>query len=431
MQTPRARRSSNSVSSSSTSATTSVAASINSSYTASLPATYRRSSFPVSPAIHLAKTTTTPTGTSINTIETIPAGISFELRGCRDDDDYERATGSVAPFYSPYPATATRSQSVDRPGSNADGSRNGWLSQQGRSWSHNSGVEKQKREAIKGWEDPALAAARRALWDDIVDDESQRASTDSANEEAVEFDDDDDDKSSNVRDNIDAKNRSQPEANDSEVEEEDEEEEEEEEEEDETIPPPRPPCHSTLSPGPSCLRSRHSSSSSPSPRIASLSLHQPPDSSSIERQSSPCPSSSTSSSSMTTTTTATTAMTTSSMIRFSQEPPRTCPTYSKLDYERKGDLPVEKLSIREWIELQGVREAVGVWSGKIQKWEEEQDGRATDEASKALSGSTISTHSSHSGSTVTTGPGSSRPSLSLAALTGVVTVSKSTPSSPT
>lgn len=35
---------------------------------------------------------------------------------------------------------------------------------------------------------------------------------------------------------------------------------------------------------------------------------------------------------------------------------------------------MEKLSIREWIELQGVREAVGVWSGKIGKWEDGQEG---------------------------------------------------------
>ena len=38
---------------------------------------------------------------------------------------------------------------------------------------------------------------------------------------------------------------------------------------------------------------------------------------------------------------------------------------------------MEKLSIREWIELQGVREAVGVWSGRIGKWEGDDETSAS------------------------------------------------------
>ncbi|GAA5949820.1 hypothetical protein JCM3765_007704 [Sporobolomyces pararoseus] len=416
-----------------------------SSYTNSLPSTYRRSSFPVSPAIQLT------TSSSGSTTAMIPPGLSFERRGCRDDDDYEKATGSKAPFYPNY--STMRSQSVESSrnnsmsslsGSEAGSGSVGWLANSGRSWSLNSGSlvseEKKKREAVKGWEDPALAAARRALWadDDDVNDqnapggggcsstagkdeisllrEKNRKSGSGDNEEAIEFDED-----------------------------EDEEEEQENEirssddDDWDTTPPAllRPPCHSTLSPGPSCLRSSSSRSSlSPSPRFSQLSLSQDSSSSastppltssshSIERGVSPSPSSSQSNSSS-----CSTSLTTTPSIRFSVDPPKTLPTYSKIDYERKGDLPVEKLSIREWIELQGVREAVGVWSGKIAKWEEGVEGDSPSNA--CPSSTTSSTTPTPTNSTISNSNGNGgRPSLSLAALTGVVTVSKSTPNSPT
>ncbi|GAA6020744.1 hypothetical protein JCM11491_003516 [Sporobolomyces phaffii] len=404
-----------------------------SSYTASLPATYRRSSFPVSPSVLL--TTNTDSGATT----TLPPGLTFERRGCRDDDDYERATGSRAPFFAAYHSHSysgsgsSRSQSVESSRNNSSSSsdapatRVGWLANSGRSWSVNSGTavseDKKKREAVKGWEDPALAAARRALWDDSDDVQEGTASTakdevsllreknrkggtmGNDDEEAIEFDDDDDEGSGEGEGGS-----SEDEGTDS-----------------DSTPPGllRPPCHSTLSPGPSCLRSSSRSSLSPSPRFSSLSLtsssSSPPPSSSIERGVSPSPSSSHSNSSS-----CSTSLTTTPSIRFSLDPPRTVPTYSKIDYERKGDLPVEKLSIREWIELQGVREAVGVWSGKIAKWDENSD-----EPHPPANHSTTPTTTPAS-STISSGGGTSgRPSLSLAALTGVVTVSKSTPSSPT
>lgn len=382
-------------------------AGINSAYTAALPSTYRRSSFPISPAIHLNSSS-----------QQIPAGLSLEMRGCRDDDDYERVTGSKAPFYSinASSASSSRSHSVEGGSSTRSSSRTnsigsdsggsastrGWLANSGRSWSVNSGIEKKKREAIKGWEDPALAAARKALWDDVAvstegetgkDEVAQKQKSGRAvadDEEAIEFDDN---------------------------EEEEDGEDEEDEDEEWGFSSPRPPCHSTLSPGPSCLRLRNSAT--PSPRFASLSLNDSSTSSSSpstsphdnERGVSPSPSSTSSQTSLTT-----------PSIRFSPDPPKTAATYSKMDYERKGDLPVEKLSIREWIELQGVREAVGVWSGKIAKWEE-----GAEEPSHSAG-----TGSSNGGSGIREGRSTGEKSLyPLAALTGVVTVSKSTPNSPT
>ena len=385
------------------------AAGINSAYTAALPSTYRRSSFPVSPAIHLNSSS-----------QQIPAGLSLEMRGCRDDDDYERVTGSKAPFYSiSSAASSTRSHSAEGGSSTRNSSRTnsigsdsggsdstrGWLANSGRSWSVNSGIEKKKREAIKGWEDPALAAARKALWDDVAvstegetgkDEVSKKQkSGGTEDEEAVEFDDNEDEN-------------------------EDEDGADEEEKEEWGFSSPRPPCHSTLSPGPSCLRT----TATPSPRFASLSLNDSSTSSSSpstsphdrdnERGVSPSPSSTSSQTSLTT-----------PSIRFSPDPPKTAATYSKMDYERKGDLPVEKLSIREWIELQGVREAVGVWSGKIAKWEE-----GAEESQPTSAG--MGTGSSNGGSGIREGRSTGEKSLyPLAALTGVVTVSKSTPNSPT
>ncbi|GAA6059877.1 hypothetical protein JCM10212_007082 [Sporobolomyces blumeae] len=411
-----------------------------SAYTASLPATYRRSSFPVSPAVHAP-----------NAAPFLP-GLSLEMRGCRDDDDFERATGSKAPYYSAFGSHAqaqARTGSVssetssassgsgvfDRPALassrsslSSEGSTVPWLGDvAGRSWSLNSGLEKKKREAIKGWEDPALAAARRALWEDVGATVVPEVTVIDDGDEAVEFEDE-------------AVSRKGGEAGPDQAEagqgdeEEEEEEGEEEDDDDWSLRPARPPCHSTLAPGPSCLRSR-TASASPSPRFAALSLDSSVSSSScstcppLERGSSPSPSSECSETSCTSTSQ------TAPSIRFSPDPPLTCPTYSAKDYERKGDLPVEKLSIREWIELQGVREAVGVWSGKIGKWAEND---ATP-AGTAENSSFASSSDGSSGSTVTNGSTSTRDAkpptdkslCPLAAVVGVVTVSKSAPNSPT
>ncbi len=55
-------------------------------------------------------------------------------------------------------------------------------------------------------------------------------------------------------------------------------------------------------------------------------------------------------------------------VQFSDEPPATLFTYSKHDYIRRGDAAVEKLSVRDWIELRDVK-SVAAWSGKVAKWD--------------------------------------------------------------
>lgn len=159
-------------------------------------------------------------------------------------------------------------------------------------------------------EDPQLAAARRALWEDPLP--STSSSTDARRPTLTSVDsnavvdsspDEEDDYYSSSADEDDISHRSLP-------------------------------SHTTLAPLPSILR--------PSPPSTTRS-----------HSSSSSPASSTIS------------------VRISSDPPRSFTTFSPTAYERKGAAPVEKLSIREWIELQGVREAVGVWSGRIGKWEGE------------------------------------------------------------
>lgn len=57
---------------------------------------------------------------------------------------------------------------------------------------------------------------------------------------------------------------------------------------------------------------------------------------------------------------------------------------------------MEKLSMREWVELREVREAVGLWSGKIARWEgdipegeKEKEGRGRGHLSVGTSLSSI------------------------------------------
>lgn len=107
------------------------------------------------------------------------------------------------------------------------------------------------------------------------------------------------------------------------------------------------PCHHTLSLSPlaSCLRSPHRSAPvSPRPSVRTLA----PSSSS-----SPSASSSSSSS------------LSSSFVSFNLAINEVVPTYSKGEYERKGDEPVMKLSMRELVELSEVRRMIGLFSGKL------------------------------------------------------------------
>ncbi|GAA5898734.1 hypothetical protein JCM5296_006701 [Sporobolomyces johnsonii] len=383
-----------------------------SSYTLSLPSTYRRSSFPVSPALPLGAPGGVPA-------YTLPPGLGLELRGCRDDDDYERATGTRAPLFERAAATAsssaaarTSSVSSEASSSTADsigsssaplsslaisilsdqgGASGGltapWLAASGRSWSLNSGMDKAKREAVKGWEDPALAAARRALWDDVPEETKEELQE--GGQALQVFVEDDEDEG--AQDEFDASD---------------------DDDDDWMLFPPRSPAHATLAPGPSCLRNRGSPSSACLSLSTSFSSSSQSSSAFGDRGVSP-------SSSQTSHTSIHSHDTPS--LRFSDDPPLTCPTYSAEDYERKGEGPVEKLSIREWIELQGVREAVGVWSGKIGKWDEDETGEGRTPG--AAAGVVVDSNSTSMGN-------KGRTQFPLAAVVGVVHVSRSTPSSP-
>ena len=88
-------------------------------------------------------------------------------------------------------------------------------------------------------------------------------------------------------------------------------------------------------------------------------------------------------------------------------------TYSRDDYIRAGIEPVEKLSMKEWVELQGVREAVGVWSGRIEKWRADHEG---DEKLSPSSSMILGTRESRP-----TTPVSQGKKCPLAALVGVKT----------
>ncbi|KAM0793352.1 hypothetical protein ACM66B_000807 [Microbotryomycetes sp. NB124-2] len=179
-------------------------------------------------------------------------------------------------------------------------------------------------------EDPELAAARRALWEDEPEhqDSTKLSSVfDEEDEDAVQ-------KTPTAATRILSFERQvAPPAPGSEVSDYEERLEFveppnlDEGDEDEDRPPPSTPGHATLPPLPPCLRPksvsrRHSGTSSSGTTIS---------------------------------------------VRISEDPPASFPTYSPIDYERKGDEPVSRLSVREWLELQGVREAVGVWSGRIEK----------------------------------------------------------------
>lgn len=464
--------------------TSSLSVSPSSAYTLSLPPTYRRSSYPLSPQ------------PLFNAHSFIPPGIALEPRGCSDDDDFLRATGrdpreALAPSYPALcvrgfdaplqrlpatPPTATGSNDDDdeeessspSPRSSRKSSQSslesyssgaatplsslasslhnydavcaqtaassastspaakslGSASASGsllssfdwgrpssapslpppppRSLSAPGGLGKSKREAVKGWEDPALAAARRALWEDPSDVVApEEPSRTPVVEEVPEVEEEDDESGDDG--------------------------DEEDEREEWVLPPARPSGRSLTTPLYSCFRNSSSSRSASSSfcdgsSMSSSSLSESgADSSSL--------SSATSDASTDSSSTPTSASGCQS-VSFSVEPPETCPTYSATAYVRRGDAPVEKLSIRDWMELQGVREAVGVWSGKIQNWEEFQSALQAEAATPTRCVSVgrnceISTGASEVGERRGKTP------FSLAGVVGVRTVARSTPSSPT
>ncbi|GAA5916866.1 hypothetical protein JCM8208_001939 [Rhodotorula glutinis] len=276
--------------------------------------------------------------------------------------------------------------------------------------------EREARAVRGGWEDPALAAARRALWDDVVavdEDEGSRLGEDehAQGEEGT---------AERRSGEVDGDVRVSLQRDDGAATHDDEDEDEEEDrgDDDEGLPRPRRPCHTTLAPRFSCLRhspSARASLSLPSSSCPSSSDDGPlPPSASTSTSTSTLPTSGRLSPSAASTTS--TSEGAPASVTFSCAPPETCPTWSAEAYSRRGDAPVEKLSIREWIELQGVREAVGVWSGKIAKWDEAQ----------VLAEASAGAGADGQLSTPTRG----RPPGGLAAVVGVVHISRSTPTSP-
>ncbi|GAA6046617.1 hypothetical protein JCM3770_006242 [Rhodotorula araucariae] len=426
-----------------------------SSYSASLPATYRLSAFPVSPSEGSA----------------LPPGLGLAQRGCASDDerDHDAAESPSRAGPAPVPRTARGFDpsvppppSISRADDDAAGTSSGASSRKGSAGSFSPtetddgdgdggsatplsslagsllsedaggsssslykkraggalnaaaaesnlartspavvgalewGVrtlvvrapmddaakrEREARAVRRGWEDPALAAARRALWDDVPADEARREEQVHAREPVLdevsvesEADDEEDEDAA-------------PDAAGNDDDHDDEWE----------LPPVRLPCHTTLAPRPSCLRYSPAARTSLSLPSLSTSSSSPADDPTSGRHSPSAASS---------------ASTSAPSVSFSCAPPQTCATWSAEVYSRRGDAPVEKLSIREWIELQGVREAVGVWSGKIAKWDQVL---AADAAAPATAEAPAS---------------KGRPACQLAAVVGVVHVSRSTPSSP-
>ncbi|GAA5969221.1 hypothetical protein JCM11641_007514 [Rhodosporidiobolus odoratus] len=436
-----------------------------SAYTLSLPKSYRRSSFPVSP----------------QHFNLLPPGLGMQ-RGLSHDSDYHSATGFASPeqLQQPFtnlslsqlrpsglsdssPITSTSSPSTSRKSSassydsntsfSSDGSttpvsslassalsfeptsstsspnaaklpssaspaaKNGvsllstfdWgtkasggvvqSSPATRSLSVSSGMDKAKREAVKGWEDPALAAARRALWDDVPD-EVVAAKEEGTTPPEVFVEEEEGE----------AENETKP-------------NEEVEVAEEWQLPParsdPSTPTALTAPTTPlfSCLRNSPSSRSCASlPSIAPISTSFSSSSSSTSRSASPSASSATSHS-------------LSMSVSFSAEPPASCETYSPEAYSRRGDAPVEKLSIRDWMELQGVREAVGLWSGKIGKWDETQATLQVP-AGTGAGDACIPTGANSVGQGATVSERKGRTPCPLAAVVGVVQVARSTPNSP-
>ncbi|GAA5866933.1 hypothetical protein JCM3774_004608 [Rhodotorula dairenensis] len=410
---------------------------------ATLSATQRHASFPP-PPLDLAL---------------LPPGLSLDRLGCADDVDVPAAaatlggpgpllrTASESFLFSgnrspPAGATVTGSDShllarphppppppplmTTRHASFGPGPELDWglrrlsLESSGGSSGGVGAKAKRERAAVReGWEDPALAAARRALWADDDDDEAgANAASDAvvgnglglaaaarAEQTAVTHRTDLDAGSSSSlpASSSDippppAENRGSPEL-------EPEPEDGSPEGYDLLLPPPAcMPCHATLSPRASCLRN------SPLARSASLALSC--STSSLSSDSSPTSGGSycdsavhaasggsrdrdaphqqqqqlqrergrhahrrNSSGRLSPSATSTASTSAPPSVSFSPAPPLEGATYSAIDYERGGDGPVEKLSVREWIELQGVREAVGVWSGRIGPWSAELESK--------------------------------------------------------
>ena len=433
----------------------------------SLPATQRHASFPPPPPDLAAL---------------LPPGLSLTRLGCAAEDDHgpgpepgpntlARAASESLLFggsaQSSPPALTTAASSIQPPpppttrhASYGPGSELDWglrrLSLDSSTLAVDAKAKRERAAVREGWEDPALAAARRALWADDADDETVASipSTTASNGLVGALAE----RSRTLRADADAAAPSPAAAPTSEERRDQEDSpgataDDHDDDDDEAyallLPPPAcMPCHATLSPRASCLRnsplarsaslaalscstSSFSSDSSPVSLSDSAAL-PPPDSDTpptTGRQHRRRNSSSGGRLSPSATSTSTASTSAPPSVSFSPAPPLEGATYSAVDYERGGDGPVEKLSVREWIELQGVREAVGVWSGKIEPWSAELEAAlqnaAADLGGGGGDGST--TAGKRFGSNQASSPSSC---TAPAALVGVVQVTKSAHNSP-
>ncbi|GAA5981568.1 hypothetical protein JCM10908_004159 [Rhodotorula pacifica] len=301
---------------------------------------------------------------------------------------------------------------------------------------------KRERAAVReGWEDPALAAARRALWADDDTEAEKGPLAASGNGLVAGLADG----TAKPRVDIDAE-ASAPAASSStappppitgsDADPTDADDASEDAAYSLLPPPACMPCHTTLSPRASCLRnsplarsaslalscSTSSFSSESSPKSYDSAL---PHTASSSRDRNPSRPRRNSSGRLSPSATSTASTSAPPSVSFSSAPPLEGATYSAIDYERGGDGPVEKLSVREWIELQGVREAVGVWSGKIGPWSAELEAALQNAADLGVGGNGTS-KPSLSASTSSSSSSCTAP----AALVGVVQVTKSAHNSP-
>ncbi|MBZ6370563.1 MAG: hypothetical protein LBE44_01290 [Microbacterium hominis] len=335
----------------------------------------------------------------------------------------------------------------------------------------NSAVDakaKRERAAVReGWEDPALAAARRALWADDADDETVASIPSAAASNGLvgalaersqipRADADAAAPSPAAAAPTSEKRRGQEESPEATTADDDD------DDDDEAyallLPPPAcMPCHATLSPRASCLRNsplaRSASLAALSCSTSSFSSDSSPvslsDSAALPPSDSDTPPTTSSSSrdrdlqhrrnsssggrlspSATSTSTSTASTSAPPSVSFSPAPPLEGATYSAVDYERGGDGPVEKLSVREWIELQGVREAVGVWSGKIEPWSAELEAALQNAVADLGSGGGGGDGSTTAGKRFGSSQASPSSCTAPAALVGVVQVTKSAHNSP-
>lgn len=225
-----------------------------------------------------------------------------------------------------------------------------------------SSTSSSRRMTKDSGEDQALYDARRALWDECIagDDEISESDrqavsifTDTPTDSEVDVETEDDDEDGEkaigqLDEDIDKLDLTPTTSN--------------------TTTIISKPSHATLSPHSSCLRlpsttsftSNSASTSSNLTFFSSSTTNSRSSSASFQQPSSPS-SSILSLSSVCTT----------NSVQFSLEPPQALETYSPEEYERGGDPPLEKLSMRDCIELHRLRECVGLWSGKIKKWEPE------------------------------------------------------------